>query len=98
MTCFVAKQKISPNLLNFGLKMFRLFLLRKRVPTFYVSDHKQRSYKSLELPNHALFSQLLHNFSFQKRTVRTSLSRMSISARVFLTGKRVTRPWYNHIY
>ena len=43
---FVAKQKISPNLLNFGIKMFHSFLLRKRVPTLYVSDHKQRSYWS----------------------------------------------------
>ena len=34
------KQKISPNLLNFGLRMIRSFQLRKRVPTLYVSDHK----------------------------------------------------------
>ena len=67
---FVTKRKISPNLLNFGLNMFRSFQLRKRVPTLYVSDHKQRSYWSLKLPNHASFSPLLHNVSFHKRTVR----------------------------
>ena len=50
---------------------------------------------SLKLPNHALFSPLLHNVSFHKRTVRALLSRMSISACVFLTGKLVTRPWYS---
>ena len=63
------------------------------VPTLNVSGHKQRSYWSLKLPNHALCSPLLHNVSFHKRIVRASLSRMSISACVFLTGKRVTRPW-----
>ena len=72
----VAKQKISPNLLSFGPKMFRSFLPRKRVPTPYVFDHKQCSYWSLKLPTHAL----LHNVSFHKQTVRASLSRMSISA------------------
>ena len=35
-----SKQKISPNLLNFGLKMIRSFQLRKRVRTLYVSGHK----------------------------------------------------------
>ena len=58
-------------------------VLRERVPTLYVSDHKQRSYWSLKLPNHALFSLLLRNVSFHKRTVRATLSRMSISAFVF---------------
>ena len=32
------------NLPNFCLKMFCSFKLRKRVPTVYVSDHKQQSY------------------------------------------------------
>ena len=67
----------------------------KRVPTLYVTDHKQQSYLSLKLANHALFSSLLHNVSFHKRTVRASLWRMSISACVFLTGKWVIRPWYS---
>ena len=45
MRCeFVAKLKISPYLFKFGFKVFRSFLRRKRVPTLYVSDHKQRSY------------------------------------------------------
>ena len=87
---FVAKQKISPNLLNFGLKMFSLFLLRKQVPTLYVSDHKQQSYLGSNLQNHASFSPLLH-----KRTIRTWSSRMLISTCVFLTGKREARPWYS---
>ena len=43
------------------------------------------------MPNHALFSPLLHNVSFHKRTVRALLLRMSMSACVFLTGKQVTR-------
>ena len=38
---------------------------------------------------------MLHNVSFHKLTVHASLSRMSISACVFLTGKQVTRPWYS---
>ena len=63
---------------QFGLKMFRSFELRKRVPTLYVSDHKQRSYLSLKLPKHGSF----HSFC-TKRTVRASLSRMSKSACVF---------------
>ena len=75
--------------------MFRLFLLRKQLPTLYVSEHKQRSYWSLKLPNHALFSRLLHKSSFHKRTVHASLSRTSIRACVFLTGKRVTGSWYS---
>ena len=66
-------------------------VLRKRVPTLYVSDHKQLSYWSLKLPNHAPFSPLLHNVSFHKGTVRTMSSRMIISACVVLTGKRETR-------
>ena len=100
---FVAKQKISPNLLNFGLKMFRSFSLRKRIPTLYVSDHKRWSYWRLKLPNHALFSPLLHNVSFPKRTVRASLSRMSISTCVFLNREAGNQahgivPVYSHIY
>ena len=75
--------------------MFRSFQLRKQVSTLYVSDHRQRSYWSLKMPDHALFSPLLFNDSFHKLTVRTSLSRMSISACVFLTGNPVTRPWYS---
>ena len=67
----------------------------KQLPTLNVSDHKQRSYLSLKMPNHALFSPLLHNVSFHKQTVRALLLRMSISACVFLTGKQVTRPWYS---
>ena len=63
---FVAKQKISPNLLIFGLKMFRRLYLRKQVPTLYVSEHKQQSYWGLKLQNHGLRSPLLHNDSFQK--------------------------------
>ena len=53
------------------------------------------SYWSLNLPSHASFSPLLNNVSFHKQTVRASSSRMSISACVFLTGKRETRPWYS---
>ena len=91
---FVAKQKISPNLLYFGLKMLRSFWLRKRVPILYVSDHKQRSFWSSKLPNHASLP-LLHNVSFHKRTVCASSSGMLISACVFLTGKWETRHWYS---
>ena len=55
---------------------------------------------SLKLPNLALFSPLLYNVSFHKQTVHkqtvcASLSRISISACVFLTWKGVTRPWYS---
>ena len=90
---FVAKQNISPNLLRFGLKIFCSFLLRKRVHTLYVSDHKQQSCWTLKLPSHASMSPLLHNVSFHKRIVPASSSRKSISACVFLSGKRETRPW-----
>ena len=38
---FVAKQNILPNWLKFGNNMFLLSKIRKRVPTLYVSDHKQ---------------------------------------------------------
>ena len=75
-----------------------LVLTKKTSTTLYVSDHKQWSYWSLKLPNYALFSPLLHNISFHKRSVHTSLSPMSISACVFLTGKQVTRPWYSLFY
>ena len=59
---FVAKQ-------NFFTKSAKVWSqLRKRVPTLYVSDHKQRSYWSSKLPNYASFSPLLHNVSFHKRS------------------------------
>ena len=35
---------ISPSPLKFGLNVFLSSQLRKRVPTLYVSNHKQRSY------------------------------------------------------
>ena len=37
---FEAKQSISPILLNFGLKMFSSFQLRKWEPTFYDLSHE----------------------------------------------------------
>ena len=61
-----------------------LGLIKKRVPTLYASDHKQRSYSSLKLPNHASFSPLLHKVFFHKQTVHSSSSHMSISAWLFL--------------
>ena len=41
---FCCKIEHSPNRLRFGLNVFFSSLLRKRVPTINVSDHKQRSY------------------------------------------------------
>ena len=75
--------------------IIRSFLLRNRVPTLYVSDHKQRSYLSLKLPKNALFPPLLHNIAWRKQSVRTSPSHMSMSAwllKLVLTAKRETRP------
>ena len=44
-----------------------LILTKKTIPTLYISDHKQQSYWSLKLPNHALFLPTLHNtLSFHK--------------------------------
>ena len=72
--------------------MFRLFLVRQRVPTLYVSDYKQQSYGSLKVARPCLISAI---GACHKRTICTSSSRKSMSAFVSLAAKQETRPWYS---
>ena len=60
---FVARQKISPNLLNFGLKCSALSNYENEYP------HFMTEFLFLKLPNRALFSPLLHNVPFIKNVV-----------------------------
>ena len=88
---------------QFWSQIVPLVLTKKGVPTLYVSDHEQRSYWSLKLLNHALFSPRLHNVSFYKQTVRASLSHMSISAFGFFNIEAKNQahgivPVYSRIY
>ena len=77
-----------------GKNILKKWITLPRSPLLYVSDHKQRSFWSSKLPNHASLP-LLHNVSFHKQTVCASSSGMLISACVFSTGKWETRQWYS---